>query len=234
MICSPTCGRCSSRSAERSSTPKSFVPPSMRWRKSPWSTANRGQPIDGNYLHRHLRDFIPGTAEAIAPRKFYVGGVEARGYNEKHFQDAFSRYLGRPLPSDARKADGAQESPAGPMPPPGGLKTPVAPVAPSQNAKKRSCFNGLQGGGCAFAGCRQPVATPWRRARPQHWRRPSTGKDGAPAAKNSEPDEAVKGRYDGATGATGTLRGVGEAHTPAGGLPRGARGRGKAPRRLEP
>ena len=28
--------------------------------ESPWSTANRGQPIDGNYLHRHLRDFIPG------------------------------------------------------------------------------------------------------------------------------------------------------------------------------
>ena len=89
--------------------------------EAPWSTAKRGQPIDGNYLHRHLRDFIPGEAEAIAPRKFYVGGVEARGYNEKHFQGRL-----QPLFRQAaavRRAQGrrAQESPGRPYAPAGGL-----------------------------------------------------------------------------------------------------------------
>ena len=177
--------------------------------EAPWSTAKRGQPIDGNYLHRHLRDFIPGEAEAIAPRKFYVGGVEARGYNEQHFKDAFSRYLGKPLPSDARKADVLKKARAGPMPPPGGSKRPSTPSHPSQKLKSEAASASYKATGAPSQGVAQPVATRPRRSarRPALTTGLTTGKDVAPVAKNSEPDEAVKGHYDGYDGQDGQFEG---------------------------
>jgi site-specific DNA-cytosine methylase len=75
------------------------------WEESPWSSANNGKPIDAYYLRSNLNDFIPGKAEDIAPRKFSVGGVQAHGFNEKHFEDAFDRYLGRKLPSRTPKGN---------------------------------------------------------------------------------------------------------------------------------
>ena len=73
--------------------------------ESPWSVANRGHPVDGYYLRKHLADFVPDDAEKIAPRKWREGSVQARGYNERHLEDAFDRYLGRRLPSAAPKSD---------------------------------------------------------------------------------------------------------------------------------
>lgn len=73
--------------------------------ESPWRAANRGHPVDGYYLRKHLADFVPDDAEKIAPRKWREGSAQARGYHERHFEDAFDRYLGRRLPSAAPKSD---------------------------------------------------------------------------------------------------------------------------------
>jgi hypothetical protein len=70
--------------------------------EAPWSTANNGKPIDGSFLHRNLSGFVPENAYAIAPRQFRVNGIDGKGYSEKHFEDAFERYLGKPLPSAAQ------------------------------------------------------------------------------------------------------------------------------------
>ena len=43
--------------------------------ESPWSSANRGKPVDGYYLRTHLADFVPVDAEKIAQRKWREGGV---------------------------------------------------------------------------------------------------------------------------------------------------------------
>jgi len=61
--------------------------------------------VDGYYLRKHLADFVPDDAEKIAPRKWREGSAQARGYHERHFEDAFDRYLGRRLPSAAPKSD---------------------------------------------------------------------------------------------------------------------------------
>jgi hypothetical protein len=72
--------------------------------EAPWGAVNGGKGVDGYYLRKHLTDFLPNDAEKIAPRKWREGTVEARGYHEKHFEDAFNRYLGRQLPSKTPKS----------------------------------------------------------------------------------------------------------------------------------
>jgi hypothetical protein len=67
--------------------------------ESPWRLANGGKPVDGYFLKRHLTDFLPNDSESLEPRKWREGAVQARGYHERHFEDAFVRYLGRQLPS---------------------------------------------------------------------------------------------------------------------------------------
>jgi Protein of unknown function (DUF3631) len=67
--------------------------------ESPWSAANHGKPVDGFYLRTHLADFVPADAENIAPRKWRGPTGQARGYREKHFEDAFERYLDKLIPS---------------------------------------------------------------------------------------------------------------------------------------
>jgi hypothetical protein len=72
--------------------------------ESPWSAVNSGKGVNGYYLRKHLADFLPDDAEKIEPRKWREGAVEARGYHESHFEDAFNRYLGRKLPSKTQKS----------------------------------------------------------------------------------------------------------------------------------
>ena len=74
--------------------------------ESPWSTANGGRPIDDYFLRKHLRDFLPENADTIAPRRWTdTKGQKLRGFHERHFQDAFERYLGKGLPSKEQKAN---------------------------------------------------------------------------------------------------------------------------------
>jgi putative DNA primase/helicase len=72
--------------------------------ESPWRAVNGGRGINGYYLRKHLAEFVPDDAEKIAPRKWREGAIEARGYHERHFEDAFNRYLGRELPSKTQKS----------------------------------------------------------------------------------------------------------------------------------
>jgi Protein of unknown function (DUF3631)/Toprim domain len=73
--------------------------------ESPWRLANGGKPVDGYFLKRHLADFLPHDSESLEPRKWREGAVQARGYHERHFEDAFVRYLGRQLPSKTQNDD---------------------------------------------------------------------------------------------------------------------------------
>jgi hypothetical protein len=70
--------------------------------ESPWGTMNGGKGLDGYFLKKHLADFMPDDPEKIAPRKWREGAIQARGYHERHFEDSFSRYLSRRLPSETR------------------------------------------------------------------------------------------------------------------------------------
>ena len=76
--------------------------------ESPWKTANHGKQVDGYFLRKHLRDFVPDNAESIAPRKWREGSDHAHGYYETHFQDAFSRYLDKGLPSEKKNEKGGK------------------------------------------------------------------------------------------------------------------------------
>jgi putative DNA primase/helicase len=100
--------------------------------EAPWETANHGHPINDHDLRKHLHDFLPESAEAIAPRKWREGNKQARGFHERHFQDAFERYLGKGLPSKEPK------SPSPPPPgqtssPPGGSNPPSHASHPSRD-----------------------------------------------------------------------------------------------------
>jgi hypothetical protein len=100
--------------------------------ESPWGKVNRGKPVDGYYLRTHLADFIPPNAEDIAARKWYVQGnkTQLRGYDEAHFEDAFMRYLGKPLPSVTPKTSSGKNTHAR-----GGSKPSASSAYPPQNAK---------------------------------------------------------------------------------------------------
>jgi hypothetical protein len=74
--------------------------------EAPWSTASNGRSVTGYFLRDNLKGFLGDDPEKIAPRKFIVNGVRRHGYHEKHFEDAFSRYLGAELPSKAHTTHG--------------------------------------------------------------------------------------------------------------------------------
>ena len=89
--------------------------------------------MNGYYLRTHLADFVPDDAEKIEPRKWREDAVEARGYHERHFEDAFNRYLGRQLPSKTRKSTaGGPDIDAS-----AGAKCPEHPSHPSQRSRNR-------------------------------------------------------------------------------------------------
>jgi putative DNA primase/helicase len=105
--------------------------------ESPWETAHRGKPVDEYYLRAHLRDFLPRDAEKIAPRKWQEGNVEARGFHQRHLEDAFARYLGKGLPcasGQQKRATEARDTPAH-APSPISIKRAKTSVGPSTNAK---------------------------------------------------------------------------------------------------
>ena len=98
--------------------------------ESPWGSANRGGAITEYYLRKHLHDFLPADAEAIALRQWRdTNGQKVRGYDELHFQDAFERYLGKGLPSKEPKSDPSGQD----THPPGGSKHARHPRHPGQN-----------------------------------------------------------------------------------------------------
>lgn len=167
--------------------------------ESPWSTAKNGKRIDGHYLHLHLSDFIPGKAEDIAPRKFYVGNVQAHGYSEKHFEDAFDRYLGRKLPSQEPREDTSakRNSLAG-----GGSNTPSCPSYPSQGPKSDG-----QSTSCSETGQNEPPVSPVSTVTGAEADN-ETGKTGeglSLVSENGDKNQQVKGNETGKTSETGTL-----------------------------
>ena len=100
--------------------------------ETPWSSARNGKEIDDYYLRKHLHDFLPENAETIEPRKWREGSVQARGFHELHFQDAFERYLwGKGLPSKEQKTTQSGQSSS----PGRGSKHPSHPSHPSPGAE---------------------------------------------------------------------------------------------------
>jgi hypothetical protein len=99
--------------------------------EAPWGSAKNGKEIDDYYLRKHLHDFFPDNADAIEPRKWREGSIQARGFHELHFQDAFARYLGKGLPSKEPKSPPPTQ-PGQSSSPPGGSKHPSHPSRPSQ------------------------------------------------------------------------------------------------------
>ena len=71
-----------------------------------WRTANKGgQPIDEYYLRESLRKLLPTEGEyAKSKSRRWRTNSKSNpqyGYHELHLADAFSRYLGKGLPSEA-------------------------------------------------------------------------------------------------------------------------------------
>jgi hypothetical protein len=108
--------------------------------EAPWGTIRHGDPVDGYYLRKHLHDFLPDNADAIEPRKWREGSIEARGFHERHFQDAFARYLGKGLPSKERKPPPPTQ-PRQSSSPPRGSKHPSHPSHTSQGAETQATSN---------------------------------------------------------------------------------------------
>jgi hypothetical protein len=101
--------------------------------ESPWTTTNHGQPVDEYYLRAHLRDFLPEDAEKVAPRKWREGkSVEARGFDQLHFEDAFKRYLGKGLPCPSGQQN--LSTAGGGTPSTGASRYPPNPSDPSQDS----------------------------------------------------------------------------------------------------
>jgi putative DNA primase/helicase len=107
--------------------------------ESPWTTANRGQPVNEYFLRAHLRGFLPDDAEKIAPRKWRDGPVQARGFHQLHLKDAFVRYLGKDLPSSGQQeyatSPSSEKDPSADPSSHRGVKHPSHPSHPSQTAK---------------------------------------------------------------------------------------------------
>jgi hypothetical protein len=174
-----------------------------------WASAKRGKPIDGHYLHINLAGFLPEKPETIAPRKFSTRGMEAHGYSELHFEDAFIRYLGKALPSAQRKADAVAQR----------VNPPVDPVEPSTQSKHdaRSRTSQATGGN-------RPSVDPVDKGVESTGT--STGKSTAstsahksPVDENNKRAQRDNGRIDATTGSTGTFNPVARAHTPDEGAP---------------
>jgi hypothetical protein len=133
-----------------------------------WRVANRGQPIDEYYLRKELKGYVPPQdkgAEAKAPLRRWrpPGSTEKKwGYHELYFRDAFSRYLGRGLPSE-EPPEAEEERDA---PPKHSLSTPPETSSPSSPSRPRTvsrditaAYSGPDGGlnGAAASG---PVVGP--------------------------------------------------------------------------
>jgi hypothetical protein len=74
-----------------------------------WRTANKGQPIDEYYLREALRKLLPteGAYSTAKSRRWRANPKSNAqyGYHELHLADAFSRYLGKGLPSGAPSSE---------------------------------------------------------------------------------------------------------------------------------
>jgi hypothetical protein len=111
--------------------------------EAPWGTANRGQPVNEYYLKTHLKDFLPADPDAIAPRKWRDQGVQLRGFHQKHFEDAFARYLGKGLPVSPENQNQAAQPQAGENSSRGGgLNPSVHPSHPSNGADNLDTSDG--------------------------------------------------------------------------------------------
>jgi hypothetical protein len=72
-----------------------------------WRGANKGKQIDEYYLREKLKGYVTppakGEGAKMPPRQWRPKGspIMKWGYHELHFKDAFRRYLGRGLPSEA-------------------------------------------------------------------------------------------------------------------------------------
>jgi hypothetical protein len=91
-----------------------------------WRAANRnGREIDDYYLRERLKKLLPTDGYYAQPksRRWRPAtdpkGNPLYGYHELHFEDAFSRYLGKGLPSLApSEPESADDDPLGPEPDP--------------------------------------------------------------------------------------------------------------------
>ncbi|HZZ23596.1 MAG TPA: DUF3631 domain-containing protein [Roseiarcus sp.] len=115
--------------------------------ESPWTTINHGQPANEYYLRTNLRDFLPDNAEKIAPRKWREGIVQARGFHQLHFKDAFERYLGKGLPCPSEEQNQTAQSAADEDPPQQGpIRSPSHPSHPSADGDRSivsKCYDGM-------------------------------------------------------------------------------------------
>jgi hypothetical protein len=71
-----------------------------------WRVANKSKPIDEYYLRDKLKGYVTPQGKdgaKMPPRQWRPKGYTTMkcGYHELHFKDAFQRYLGRGLPSEA-------------------------------------------------------------------------------------------------------------------------------------
>jgi Protein of unknown function (DUF3631) len=92
-----------------------------------WRVANQGKLIDEYYLRAKLKGYVTppskkGEEPKIPPRQWRPAGSPTMkwGYHELHFRDAFLRYLGKGLPSEAPSEpadDEKDESLGHPFPP---------------------------------------------------------------------------------------------------------------------
>ena len=81
-----------------------------------WGVANKGKPLDEWYLRSNLKPYVQPNAKdqddgKTRPRQWKAPGTSAMrwGYHELHFRDAFVRYLGKGLPSEAPPKSSSEE-----------------------------------------------------------------------------------------------------------------------------
>ena len=124
-----------------------------------WRVANHGQSIDEYYLRKELKGYVPpldkGSGATAPLRRWRPSGSTTKkwGYHELHFVDAFSRYLGKGLPSNEPPEDeeDASSKPSSPTPPKtSSPSSPSRPRADSIDISKAS--SGLDPGLDAGAG----------------------------------------------------------------------------------
>ena len=76
-----------------------------------WREANQGKAITEWFLRDSFGDMLPANAEEIAPRRWREGqGNQLNGYDVRHFEGAFQRYLGKKLPSRTAEGDSARNA----------------------------------------------------------------------------------------------------------------------------
>ena len=92
-----------------------LIPKLLNEDEGRWCVANRGQPIDEYYLRRELKGYVIPQDKEAPLRQWRPPGYPTKrwGYHELHFRDAFSRYLGKGLPSKEPLTD-AGDAPAKP------------------------------------------------------------------------------------------------------------------------